>query len=52
MISCTIARTMETTKFDHPGKRAKIVSLIKESGERVVFSGYILLGVYIYSNSI
>lgn len=39
-ISCTIARTMETTQFDHPGKRAKIVSLIKQSGERVVFSGY------------
>jgi len=38
-ISCTIARTMETTKFNHPGRRAKIVNLIKESGERVVFSG-------------
>jgi predicted DNA binding protein len=31
--------TKNVTPYDHPGQRAKIISLVKKSGDLVVFSG-------------
>jgi len=37
--SCTMIRTADLTKADYPGKSARIMSLVMNSGVPVVFSG-------------
>ncbi len=37
--SCTMMATKNVAPYDHPGQKAKIISLVKKSGNIVVFSG-------------